>query len=129
MIVVDSSALVDVLGAVTGSEALRARLSEEELHAPSLVDYEVVSALRGLVLGGHVEPVRAQDLLVDLDDLSLRRWPSIGPLRQRAFALRHQVSGYDAAYVALAEALECPLVTRDARRGRATGHSAQIEVW
>ncbi len=55
------------------------------------------------------------------------RWAASGPLRRRTFALRAALSAYDAAYVALAEALDCPLVTRDERLARSAGHSALIE--
>lgn len=129
MIVVDAAALVDALTAVAGTEALRTHLAGEELHAPSLLDYEVVAALRGLVLGGHLGAARAEDLLTDLEDLPLHRWLPADSLRRRAFQLRDNVSACDAAYVALAESLECPLVTRDKRLARSRGHVAQIEVW
>lgn len=109
MIVVDSAALVDALSAVAGSEALRARLAAEDLHAPTLIDYEVVSALRGLALGANISVTRAQDLLTDFDDLPLRRWAFEAALRQRALQLRHNVSAYDAAYVVPAEPLDCSL--------------------
>ena len=128
MIVVDSAALVDALTAVDGTDELRAYLAAEDLHAPSLVDFEIVSALRGLTLAGHVSAARAQDLLTDFDDLPIQRWSSADALRRRAFQLRDNVSAYDAAYVALAEALDCPLLTRDARLARSGGHSARIEV-
>ena len=128
MIVVDSAALVDALTAVEGSGKLRADLAQDELHAPTLLDFEVVSAVRGLTLGGDLSAERAGDLLTDFDDLRIERWPAEDALRRRAFQLRHNLSAYDAAYVALAEALDCPLVTRDARLARSRGHSAQIEV-
>ena len=128
MIVVDSAAVVDALTAVAGTDELRAHLATEELHAPGLVDVEVVSALRGLTLRGHLSATRAEDLLTDFDDLPMQRWPSADALRRRAFQLRDNVSAYDAAYVALAEALDCPRVTRDGRLARSRGHSAQIEV-
>ncbi|MGH3991292.1 MAG: type II toxin-antitoxin system VapC family toxin [Pseudonocardiaceae bacterium] len=98
------------------------------LHAPTLLDVEVVSTLRGLTLGGHVSVARAGDLLTDFDDLPIQRWPFVDGLRRRAFQLRDDVSAYDAAYVALAEALECPLLTRDSRLARSCGHAAHIEV-
>ena len=129
MIVVDASAVVDALTAVAGTEELRAHLAAEELHAPSLLDYEVVSALRGLTMGGHLSAARSEDLLTDLDDLPLERWAPADALRRRAFELRDIVSAYDAAYVALAEALDCPLVTRDGRLSRSRGHRARIEAW
>jgi predicted nucleic acid-binding protein len=128
MIVVDSAALVDVLTAFEGTDDLRAYLAVEDLHAPTLVDYEIVSAVRGLTLAGHLSAVRAQDLLTDMDDLPIQRWPSADALRRRAFQLRDNISAYDAAYVALAEALDCPLLTRDARLARSSGHDARIEV-
>ena len=128
MIVVDSAAVIDALTGLAGTEELRDYIAAEELHAPSLVDFEVVSALRGLTLGGYVTASRAQDLLTDFDDLPIRRWPFADALRRRVFQLRDNVSAYDAAYVALAEALECPLLTRDARLGRSSGHSVRIEV-
>ena len=128
MIVVDCAAVVDALTAVAGTDDLRARLAAEELHAPSLLDFEIVSALRGLTLAGHLSAARAQDLLTDFDDLPIQRWPSANALRRRAFQLRDNVSAYDAAYVALAEALDCKLLTRDARLARSSGHSARIEV-
>jgi predicted nucleic acid-binding protein len=128
MIVVDCAALVDALTAVEGSEQLRDNLSRHELHAPSLIDFEVVSALRGLTLGGQLSADRAVDVLSDLDDLRLERWPPADQLRRRAFQLRHNLTAYDAAYVALAEALDCPLVTRDVRLAHSRGHMARIEV-
>ncbi len=128
MIVVDSAALVDALTAIEGTEGLRAHLAAEELHAPALLDFEVGSALRGLVLGGQISAARAQDLLTDFDDLPVQRWLFVDGIRRRAFQLRDNVSAYDAAYVALAEALECPLLTRDSRLARSGGHAADIEV-
>lgn len=128
MIVVDSAALVDALTAVAGTDDLRDHLASEELHAPNLLDFEIVSVLRGLTLAGHLSSDRAQDLLTDLDDLPIQRWPFADSLRRRAYGLRHDVSAHDAAYVVLAEALDCPLVTRDARLARSSGHSARIEV-
>lgn len=88
----------------------------------------MVSAVRGLTLGNCLSATRASDLLTDFDDLTIRRWPAADTLRRRAFQLRDSITAYDAAYVALAEALDCPLVTRDARLGRSTGHDARIEV-
>ncbi len=128
MIVVDSAAVVDALTAVAGSEELRMRLAAEELHAPTLLDYEVCSALRGMALGDQLSAARVQDALTDFDDLAIERWPSTDPLRRRAFQLRHNVSAYDAAYVVLAEALRSSVVTRDARLARSVGHDVHIEV-
>ena len=128
MIVVDSAAVIDALSGVAGADALRARLASEELHAPDLLGYEVVSALRGLTLGGMLSEARALDLLTDFDDVPIHRWASADGLRRRAFALRHNVSAYDAAYLALAEALGCAVMTRDARLARSTGHQVEVVV-
>lgn len=128
MIVLDAAAVVDALTAPDDTDHLRARLAGEDLHAPTLLDCEVVSALRGLTLSGQLSQSRAGDVLTDFDDLPIARWPCASALRRRAFQLRHNVSGYDAAYVALAEALRCPLITRDARLARSSGHDVKIEV-
>ena len=128
MIVVDPAAIVDAITAVEGSDDLRAALVDGELAAPALLDFEVVSALRGLTLCGHLSATRAEDALTNFDDLEIRRWPSGDGLRRRAFQLRHNLSSYDAAYVALAEALNCTLLTRDARLAKASGHLITVEV-
>ena len=128
MIVVDCAAIVDALSGIADADDLRKMLSAEELHAPALLDFEVVSVVRGLTISGRLSVPRAHDLLSDYDDLPLRRWPFAHGLRRRAFQLRNNVSPYDAAYVALAEALECPLVTRDARLARSSGHAAEITL-
>jgi len=128
VIVIDCAAVVDALTAVRGSENLRAALADEDLHAPTLLDFEVVSALRGLTLRNHITPARARDALTDFDALSIQRWPSAAPLRLRAFSLRNNLSAYDAAYVVLAEALQCPVLTRDTRLARSSGHDVEIRV-
>jgi predicted nucleic acid-binding protein len=128
MIVVDSAAVVDALTASEGTDDLRAFLASEELNAPDLLDFEVVSALRGLTLRGDLTATRAEDVLTDFDDLEIRRWRSNDALRRRAFQLRANVSAYDAAYVVLAEALDCPLLTRDLRLAKSSGHDVRIEV-
>lgn len=128
MIVVDCAAVVDVLTNAPGCERLRACLAMEELHAPGLLDFEFVAALRGLTLARHLSPGRALDALTDFEDLSIHRWEFGGALRRRAYSLRDNLTAYDAAYVALAEALQCDLVTRDARLARSSGHSVSIIV-
>lgn len=94
-----------------------------------LIDVEMVSAVRGMTLGGHLSPSRAEEVLIDFDDLPLHRWRAEAGLRHRAFSLRNNLSAHDAAYVALAEALECPLVTTDAPLGRSAGHQAGVLVF
>jgi predicted nucleic acid-binding protein len=128
VIVVDCSALVDALLVAPATGELRAYIALEDLHAPAVLDVEVVSAARGLVLGGRLSLARAEDLLTDFDDLPIRRWAFADGLRRRALQMRDTVSAYDAAYVSLAEALDCPLLTRDARLARSAGHDARIEL-
>lgn len=88
MIVVDCSAVVDALTAVDGTDELQAIMADDDLYAPALLDVEVVSALRGLTLGGALSPARASDTLTDFNDLALRRWPTGDALRRRALQLR-----------------------------------------
>ena len=128
MIIVDCAAVVDSITAIDGTDDLRASLANEELNAPALLDFEVVSALRGLTLRGHLTATRAEDALTDFNDLDIRRWPAGDGLRRRAFQLRHNISAYDAAYVALAEALDSALLTRDARLASASGHLVTVEL-
>ncbi|KAA1398182.1 type II toxin-antitoxin system VapC family toxin [Aeromicrobium ginsengisoli] len=117
MIVADCSVVVDAL---VGTDAdLVGESLDDRLAAPTLIDFEVVSAVRGLALGGHISEHRARDLLRDFDQLPITRWGSAHDLRVRAFDLRHTVTAYDAAYVVLAESLDCPLVTRDRRLAKA----------
>lgn len=127
-IVIDASVVVDLL-AGPAPEVLLASVIDEEWHAPQHVDAEVVHALRGLVLGGHLSQHRARDALSDLHDLQLHRWPFDLPLALRALDLAHNVTAYDAAYLALAEALGVPLITRDRRLARAAASlSVEVEV-
>lgn len=128
MIVVDSSAVVDALIGAPMIDELVDTLSREDLHAPALIDYEVVAAVRGLVLRRHLSGGRGEDVLTDFADLQLERWAADSALRARAFQLRDNLSASDAAYVALAEALECPLLTRDGRLARAEEHAATVIV-
>lgn len=90
VIAVDCAAVVDALTAVEGTDDLRALLASEELCALTLLDFEVVSALRGMTLRGELLASRAEDPLTDLDDLEIRRWPFHAILRRRASAREHR---------------------------------------
>ncbi len=126
MIVADCSVVVDSL---VGSDAdLLGESLADRLVAPTLIDFEVVSAVRGLTLGGHISEHRARDLLHDFDQLPITRWGSADDLRVRAFDLRHTITAYDAAYVVLAESLDCPLVTRDRRLANAARKLVDVIV-
>lgn len=125
MIVVDASVIVDAL-TQRELDDLRGKLAGETLHAPDLIDYEILSAVRGLTLGGHLSEARARDALTDYEDLALRRYPSTAALRATAWTLRNNLTSYDAAYVALADRLGCALWTRDS--GLATSARRHIDV-
>ncbi len=128
MIVIDASVLSTALvdDGVDGERA-RARLRDEQLAAPSLIDLEVTSVLRGRVRGGHVKHHRAALALADLMALPMQRVPHLG-LLSRVWHLRDNLTVYDASYVALAEILGAILVTADARISKAPGVQCQIEV-
>jgi predicted nucleic acid-binding protein len=97
------------------------------LHAPHLLDIEVAQVLRRYVRAGIITPSRGQEALEDLFDLSLTRYPH-DVLLGRVWDLRNNLTAYDAAYVALAEALDAPLVTCDGKIASAAGHRARVEV-
>lgn len=128
MAVVDSSVMVELLADGKGSEVAGERLRRkgEPLWAPHLIDAEVGHALRRVVRVGGLSPRRGEEALMEFVDLPVRRVEH-EPLLPSAWALRDNVSFYDALYVALAEILEEPLVTFDARLARA-GLRAEVEV-
>src|SRR5690242_13548069 len=98
----------------------------ETLHAPHLLDIEVAQVVRRYAGAGEIDPSRGRAVLADLVDFPIRRYPH-GVLLPRVWELRNNLTAYDAVYVALAEALEAPLLTRDRRLAAATGHHARIE--
>jgi predicted nucleic acid-binding protein len=130
VIVLDSSAAVALIYETgPAAESLTNRVeSERELAAPHLLDPEASRALRRLAGAGEVEVAEIPSLLEELMDLRILRYPNLA-LVPRVWELRDTVGTYDAFYVALAEALACPLVTTDARLGRAHGHAADIELF
>lgn len=116
MIVLDASAAVDfLLRDADGYDWIEQRLLEAgQSAAPHLLDSEVAHVLRKHVAGGRLDEGRAADALHDLDELPLDRYAA-RPLLGRIWELRHNLSGYDATYVALAEALDAPLITSERR--------------
>jgi predicted nucleic acid-binding protein len=92
-----------------------------------LIDAEVAHALRRHATAGAIGAERGRDLLADFVDLPMQRHPHDW-LLPRVWDLRHNLTACDAVYVALAEALDAPLVTRDQRLAAAPGHSAKVEV-
>lgn len=126
MIVIDASALVDMIMSFRSApiEARFARASV--IHVPVTVDSEVLHALRKQAFAPTFRPECADVALSLLGGRALLRHP-VQPLAPRMWSLRNNVTMYDAAYVALAESLGVPLLTRDARLSRSSGHAARIE--
>ena len=129
MIVVDASAVLEFLLQTVLGTRIESRLFRDhgELHAPHLLDVEMCQALRRLVRLGDVSTERAQEALSDFVDLDIRRHAHT-PLLDRVWDLRNNLTAYDAMYVALAEALDAPLVTCDARLSASPGHEARIDL-
>lgn len=125
MIVADASAILEALvGREADPELLDALAGEVD--APHLLDVEVLSVLRGLLLGGKLEPDAAEDARRDHFALTITRH-EVSPFADRVWELRHQFTSYDACYLALAEALEAPLYTCDAKLA-GNGHNAEVRV-
>lgn len=129
MIVVDASAALEVLLRTPAAMAVEKRLFDpaETLHSPHLIDVEVAQVLRRYAASGEADPDRCRAALSDLADLPLIRYPH-DILLPRVWELRGNLTAYDAVYVALAEALDAPLLTRDQRLANAPGHRARIEI-
>lgn len=124
MIVVDASTVVAAL--LTDGAARRA-LATQDLYAPHLVDSEVASVLRRRVATGGLTADQGWRALDTLRRLGITRYPVFG-LAERIWALRENVTAYDAAYVAVAEALDCGLLTADGRLARAPGLRCPVTV-
>lgn len=129
MIVVDASALLEALLRTSSAKSVEDRLfaPRQTLHAPHLLDVEVAQVVRRYAASGEIDSARGRSALADLADLPLRRYPH-DFLLPRIWELRNNLTAYDAAYVALAEALDAPLLTRDRRLAGAAGHRTAIEV-
>ena len=123
VIVVDASAVIDVLLAVGDVDR---QLARHELHAPSTVDAEVLHGLRRKWLAGTIDAVVGAAAVGLFQRMPITRHP-VQHLVDRIWALRQNISAYDAGYVALAESLNVPLLTRDGRLSRSSGHTARIE--
>lgn len=130
MIVLDASAAIDWLLQTPAGRHIENRIyaRNESLHAPHLLDLEVIQVLRRLVQRGALAANRADQAIRDLLDLRIHRYPHF-LLLTRIWQLRHNLSAYDAAYIALAESLKGPLITRDRRLASVTGHGATIELF
>jgi predicted nucleic acid-binding protein len=124
VIVVDASAAV---AALLNAGPARSALASDDLHAPHLVDSEVLSALRRQLATARLAPDAAWKAIDTWRRLGLARYPVIGMV-ERIWQLRDNLSAYDASYVALAENLGCPLLTCDGRLGRAARVKCPITV-
>jgi predicted nucleic acid-binding protein len=126
---VDASALIELLLNTDVAPRLSKRLFDpaQTLHAPHLIDVEVTQVLRRYERAGSVTGGRAEDALQDRCDLPIARYPH-DFLLGRVWALRRDVTAYDAVYLALAEALGATIVTRDSALASASGHNARVEV-
>jgi predicted nucleic acid-binding protein len=129
VIVVDASALLEALLRTPAADAVERRLfdARQTLHAPHLLDVEVAQVIRRYTTAGAIDAERGRAALADLADLPLHRYPH-DFLLQRVWELRNNLTAYDAVYVALAEALDAPLLTRDQRLAAAPGHHAKVEL-
>jgi predicted nucleic acid-binding protein len=128
VLVIDASVLaVALIDDGPDGDRVRDRLRGEALAAPSLVDLEVLSVWRGLARGGLLEARRADLALADLQAIPIQRVDHTA-LLGRCWELRHNLTIYDAANVALAEALQVTMLTGDQRLASAPGPTCPIEV-
>lgn len=129
MIVLDASAALELLLRTPAGDAVQARIADpdETLHAPHLIDLEVTQVVRRYQAARALTPARGREVLEDLADLDIVRYPHT-PLLARIWNLRHAVSAYDGAYLALAEALDAPFLTCDRRLASAPLHAARVEL-
>ncbi len=123
--VVDASALVEVLLRTETGQSVAELIDEDEMHAPDIVNAEVLSTLRRLVRIGTLEPARAETAVERLSRAPVER-ASTDSLIADVWSLRDQLTPYDACYVALARSLGCAIVTCDHRMSRAPGLGVPI---
>ncbi len=129
MIVVDTSAVVDLLLESPSNLELATRIAEAaELHAPHLIDIEFLSVLRRLVARGLLTAQSAETARQLFGELPIERYPHT-MLSDRIWVLRNNITCYDAAYISLSEALNIPLITSDLKLAAAPGHRAAIESY
>ena len=128
MIVLDASVVVELLTNGPLADSVRRDLAgrSEVFIVPHLLDVEVVNALRGLIAGRRIDSHRSEQLLTGLAALPVERYGHT-PLLGRIWELRHNFTAYDAAYIALAEAMNATLYTADGKLGK--GHRARVKLF
>ena len=127
-VVVDASAVVDFLIKADGVPRLRERLRPfQVLHAPHLIDLEVLHFVRGRHLHGEIDAVRVSEVIADHLALPIKRYAH-HMLLQRAWELHANITAYDAIYVALAEFLHATLITSDLRLAKAAARFVDVET-
>jgi predicted nucleic acid-binding protein len=126
LVVVDASLILAIIAGDDRSPQLLDRIASHEMHAPHFIDLEVIQTVRKTVLHKHATLTAANASLATFARLPILKHAH-SPLLERIWELRDNFSAYDATYVALAELLGVPLLTRDARMSRATGHRVPIE--
>ncbi len=127
MIVLDASAVLELLLHTPQADAVREQMGSQTLHAPHLLDVEVTQVIRRYVRCGQLSDVRAREALSVLVDLPITRYPH-QHLLPRVWQLRENLSAYDAVYVALAEALDAGLLTCDRAIAAAPGHRVRVTL-
>ena len=129
MIVLDASAVIKVLLRTKIGAALERRMFDpgETLPAPHLIDIETTQVLRRHVANGAIDAKRGREAIQDVATLALRRYGHES-LLPRVWEMRDNLTAYGAVYVALAQALDAPLLTCDRRLAAAAGHRARIEA-
>jgi predicted nucleic acid-binding protein len=130
MIVLDASATVDWMLQTPAGQRIEQRIyaRNDTLHSVHLLDVEFVQVLRRLVRERSLTSSRAEEAIEDLMALRVTRYAPV-LLHSRIWQLRNNMTAYDAAYVALAEELEAPLITRDQKIAAVPGHAAAVEVF
>ncbi len=127
MIVIEASAMVDALVDQPANPALLALIADSELHAPTLLDYEVASALRGHAMGGLLSDQRMANAVDDFSALRVERY-ALATMMRSVLDLKDNFTVYDAAYIVLAQALDAPLVTADTKLVGARTLGVDVQV-
>jgi predicted nucleic acid-binding protein len=125
--VIDASAVLDLLLGSGAAESVSSRIENTALHAPELIDLEVLQVLRRYRLHEGLSRSRAEEALEDFSAIRIQRHRHRLYLA-RIWELHENLTAYDAAYVVLAEALQAPLLTSDRKLAQSSGHRAQIDL-